>query len=209
MVEIILANFGFWFNFLVPVVIALYLALTHREYIWKEFGLQVLATTVYVVAIYSLLFSVTTDIWDTNYYNGSMKSSTYYEEWDEEVTYTESYSCGTSKSPKTCTRIKTRIDHHPEYYEIETTLGETISITRGDYLRSAREFGKKFVNISRSDQVSYGDGDKYVSYPKKIIPISVGHSYENLVAVANQNVIHTKVPKVMKREYRKAGVLRE
>ena len=209
MLEIILANFGFWFNFLVPVVIALFLALTHKEYIWKEFGIQVAATFAYVAIIYSLLFSVTTDIWDTNYFNGKVASSTYYEEWDEKVTYTETYSCGTSKNPRTCTRIKTRIDHHPAYYQIKTNLGESISISRGEYLQAKREFGTKFVNISRSNQVSYGDGDKYVSHPNKIIPTSVGHTYENLVAVAKDNVIHTKVPKEEIQQLVKVGVLRE
>jgi len=209
MFEIILANFGFWFNFLVPVVIALFLALTHREYIWKEFGIQILATLAYVSIIYALLFSVTTDLLDTNYYNGKIKSSAYYEEWKERVTYTESYSCGTSKSPRTCTRTKTRIDYHSPYYQIKTNLGETISISRGDYLITSREFGEKFVNINRSNQVSYGDGNKYISYPTKSIPTSVGHTYENLVAVAINNVIHTKVPKEDIDLLEKTGKLRE
>jgi len=209
MLEIILANFGFWFNFLVPIAIGFWLYITNREYILKEFGIQVAATLAYVAIIYSLLFSVTTDIWDTNYFNGKVASSTYYEEWDEKVTYTETYSCGTSKNPRTCTRTKTRIDHHPAYYQIKTNLGESISISRGEYLQAKREFGTKFVNISRSNQVSYGDGDKYVSHPNKIIPTSVGHTYENLVAVAKDNVIHTKVPKEEIQQLVKVGVLRE
>jgi hypothetical protein len=209
MFEIILANFGFWFNFLVPVAIALFLVITHREYVWKEFGIQVAATLTYVAIIYSLLFSVTTDLIDENYYNGQVKSSTYYEEWTELVHYTESYSCGTSKNPRTCTRQKTRRDYHSPYYQIKTNLGETISISRGEYLRTSREFGKKFVNLNRSGQVSYGDGDKYVSYPTKLIPTSVGHTYENLVAAANGNVIHTKVPKETVQDLIKTGKIRE
>jgi len=209
MFEIILANFGFWFNFLVPVGIALFLVLTNREYIWKEFAIQTGATLAYVAIIYSLLFSVTTDLLDENYYNGKVKSSTYYEEWTELVTYKESYSCGTSKNPRTCTRTKTRRDYHSPYYQIKTDLGETISISRGDFLNTSREFGKKEVYLHRSGQVSYGDGNKFVSYPTKAIPTSVGHTYENLVAAANDNVIHTKVPKSDIRMLVKEGKLRE
>jgi len=209
MFEIILANFGFWFNFLVPVGIALYLVLTNREYIWKEFAIQAGATLAYVAIIYALLFSVTTDLLDENYYNGKVKSSTYYEEWTELVTYTESYSCGTSKNPRTCTRTKTRRDYHSPYYQIKTDLGETISIRRGDFLKTTREFGKKEVYLHRSGQVSYGDGNKFVSYPTKVIPTSVGHTYENLVAAANGNVIHTKVPKSDIQMLVKKGKLRE
>ena len=56
MVSIILANFGFWFNLAIPVMIALYLAFTHKEYIWKEFGIQVGLTLFYVSVMYTLLF---------------------------------------------------------------------------------------------------------------------------------------------------------
>ena len=209
MFEIILVNFGFWFNLLIPVVVALYLVLTHKEYIWKEFGIQAVATLAYVGIIYALLFSVTTDIVDTNYYNGKIQSSTYYEEWKEEVTYTETYSCGTSKDPRTCTRIKTRIDYHAPYYQIETNLGEIISIKRSDWLKTKREFGAKHVDIQRSGQVSFGDGDKYISYPNKNIPTSVGYNYENLVAAANDNVIHVKVSKETVQQLVKKGKVRD
>jgi len=62
--EIVFANFGFWFNFALPVASAAYLAMTHKEYIWKEFGIQAGSTFVFVVAVYSLLFSTTTDLID-------------------------------------------------------------------------------------------------------------------------------------------------
>jgi len=209
MFSIIIANFGFWFNLLIPVAIALFLVFTNREYIWKEFGIQVGITLIYVSIIYALVFSTTTDLWDTNYYNGKVSSSTYYEEWKEEVTYTESYSCGTSKNPRTCTRTKKRIDYHSPYYRIKTDLGETISISRSDWLKTKREFGAKKVDIFRSNQVSWGDGDKFVITPTKLIPTAVGHSYENIVAVANKNVIHTKVPKEIVDQLVKSGKVRE
>ena len=209
MVSIILANFGFWFNFALPVMIALYLAFTHKEYIWKEFGIQVGVTLFYVSAIYVLLFSVTTDLIDKEYWNGKAVSFTYYEEWKEKVTYTESYSCGSSKNPRTCTRTKTRIDYHSPYWEILTSNNEKIKIKRRNYLNASSEFGHKEVDLYRSNQVSWGDGDKWVSYPNKLIPTSVAHSYENYVAAAKSNVIHTKVPQVDIDILVKKGKLRE
>ena len=195
MFEIIMANFGFWFNFLIPIFIIFYLVLTNREYIWKEFGIQTVATLGYLGIIYFLLFSYTTNLSDKNYYNGSVKSATYYEAWTELVHYTESYSCGSYKHPKTCTRQKTRRDYHPEYFQILTSLRENISISKRDYIKCKQEFGDTFKSIFRPDKVSFGDGNKYISYPDKIIPTSVAHSYINYVAAANENVIHTKVPK--------------
>ena len=207
--DIIIANFGFWVNLSIPIIIALYLVLTNREYIWKEFAIQTAATLAYVSIIFFAAFSFSTEIWDTNYYNGKIKSSTYYEEWTELVHYTETYSCGTSKHPKTCTRQKTRRDYHSPYYQIITNLGETISIRRGDYLKTAREFGSKKVYLHRSGQVSFGDGNKFVSYPNKDISTAVGHSYENIVAAAKGNVIHLKVPKEDIKQLVKIGKLRE
>lgn len=209
MYEILLANFGFWANLALPIIATAFLYFTSREYVLKEFGIQVGATLVFVTAIYVLLFGTTTDLWDTNYYNGKIKSSSYYEEWKERVTYTESYSCGTSKSPRTCTRTKTRIDYHSPYWEIRTNLGETISITRSDYLKTKREFGTSMVRLHRSNQVSFGDGDKYVSKPTRAIPTSVGHTYENVVRAANGNVIHVKVPKESVALLVKSGKVRE
>lgn len=193
MFEILISNFGFWFNLGIPILIALYLSITHKEYIWKEFGIQVGATVAYVFVIYSLLFSFTTDLVDTEYWNSKVSKFEYYEAWKERVTYTESYSCGTTKSPKTCSRTKTRIDHHPPYCILETTNNESTYITADQYNKSNFEFGQTKVNIHRTDQVSYGDGNKFVSYPNIIIPTSVSHTYENYVVAAKHNVIHTKV----------------
>jgi hypothetical protein len=208
MFEIIAMNAGFWFNFAIPFVIALYLVITNREYIWKEFGIQVGATFTYLAIIYSALFYTTTDLMDKEYWNGKVAKFEYYEEWKEEVTYTESYSCGTSKNPRTCTRTKTRIDYHAPYYRIITSNGEKISITKSDYFKASREFGHKEKDIYRSNQVSFGDGDMYISYPNKIIPTSVGHTYENYVKASKLNVIKEKQNKQITDKMVKDGLIR-
>jgi len=207
--EIVFANFGFYFNLLLPVASALYLAMTHKEYIWKEFGIQAGATFVFVVLIYSLLFSTTTDLIDNEYWSAKVSKFEYYEEWKEEVTYTESYSCGSSKNPKTCTRTKTRIDYHPPYWQITTSNDETVRITKSEYRSASKQFGHKEVNISRYNQVSWDDGDKYVSVPNIVIPTAVSHTYENLVKAVKSNVVHTKVPQSDIDLALKAGTLRD
>lgn len=207
--EIVFANFGFWFNFALPVASAAYLAMTHKEYIWKEFGIQAGATFVFVVAIYSLLFSTTTDLIDNEYWSAKVQKFEYYEEWKEEVTYQETYSCGSSKEPKTCYRTKTRIDYHSPYYRITTTNGESVSMTRSEYRTASKQFGHKEVDIYRTNQVSWGDGDKYVSVPNIVIPTSVSHTYENLVKAVKSNVIHTKVPQADIDVALKSGILRD
>ena len=209
MFEIIIANFGFWLNLSIPIIIGLYLVITNREYILKEFALQSFATLLYVSVMFALLFGITTDLIDTNYYNSKIQKTTYFEEWKERVTYTETYSCGTTKTPKTCTRTKTRIDYHSPQYVIKTVLGETKNINRNQYLRFKREFGAKYILMNRSNQVSFGDGNKYVVTVTKDIPISMPHSYENYVAAAKSNVIHKKVPERDIKILLKEGKIRE
>ena len=206
---IVLANFGFWFNFSIPIAIALFLAISHKEYIWKEFGIQVGVTFLYVVSIYLLMFSTTTDLIDTEVYNGKAVKFTKWEKWKERQTYTETYSCGTSKNPRTCTRTKTRIVSHPEYWELLTSNGEVIQVKRRDYLRAASNFGTKEVDVYRSNQVSHGDGDKWVSYPNIVIPTAVEHNYENPVRAVKSNVLHTKVPEARIKQLIDWGRLRE
>lgn len=193
MFEIITHNFGFWFNLIIPIVFAAYLALTHKEYIWKEFGLQSLATFAYVILMYLILFITTTNLIDTEYWNGKVTKFEYYEEWTERVEYQESYECGTSKQPKTCYRNKVRYDYHFPYWELTTSNNESISISEKHFLNAASKFGQTEKDLFRSNQSSFGDGNKFVSYPTEIIQTSVTHSYENLVVAAKQTVLKATV----------------
>jgi len=193
MIEIILANAGYWFNLLIPIFIILYLVLTNKEYTWKEFFIHTFIVGIFISLTYAVFFSTTTDLIDTEYQNSKVQKFEKYEKWTELVHYTETYSCGTSKNPRTCTRNKTRREYHPEYFMLSTTNNETKYISSKQYYRAEREFSSKEVYLHRSNQVSYGDGNKFVSYPSKVIPIAMPHTFENVVAAAKDNVIHTRV----------------
>ena len=124
--HIIFNNFGFWINLLIPIGVGLYLLLTNKEFILKEFFIQIGLTLSILMLSYYILFSTTTDLMDTEVYNSRVKEFTYYESWTEE--YTETYSCGSSKKPRTCRRTRTRF--HPKYYEILTSTNEHIEIPK-------------------------------------------------------------------------------
>jgi len=194
MFGIIIANFGFWINCLIPIIFGLYLLYTKNEYFLQEFGIQVGATILYVSIIFTLLFSYTTDLADTEYWNGKVTSFEYYEEWTEEVTYTEE-QCSGSGNNRTCRTVtKTREDYHSPYWMYITSNGEEQTIDQGAYLNASSKFGSSKIELERSDKVSYNDGDKYISYPNVIIPTAIPHSFTNYVTAAKGNVIHVKVP---------------
>jgi len=191
--NIVIANVGFWFNFIIPFGGALYFVLTNREYIWKEFGIQVLATLGYITIAYMILFSTTTDLRDTEYWNGHVTKFEYFEKWTERVTYTEQVCNGSGKSRSCRTVTKTRNDYHAPYWQLCTSNGEIVSISSNEFEQAARKFGQKEIDIRRSNQVSFGDGDKYISYPNITIPSAIPHSYTNFVTAAKNAVIKQEV----------------
>jgi len=195
MIEIIYSNFGFWINLLIPITVAIYLTITNKEYIYKELIIQIIATFTYLSLIFLLLFSTTTDLIDTQYFNGKAKKIEFYEEWTELRVHTESYECGSSDNHKTCTRTVTEHIHHPKKWHILTTNDEKIKITKDEYKKAKLDFGVKKEYISRINKISTGDGNKYVATPNIIIPTSVAHTYINYVTAAKDNVIHTKISK--------------
>jgi len=188
MSTIIFSNIGFWINFIIPFAVGIYLLYTHKEYVLKEFAGQVALTAIYLFVVFHIFFSTTTKLDDTEFWNSTTKSITYFEKWRERVTYTESYKCGKS----TCYRTRTRTDFHPAFYELRTTNNETIRIRERDYLQAKKEFGSTFVNIRRMNQIG-GGGDKYVSYPNRPVPVSRPHSFINYVAAAKNSVIKRTV----------------
>ena len=208
MFSIIASNFGFWFNFSLPVIFALFLAFTHREYIFKEFFIQTIVTLAYVCGVYFLLFSSTANLVDTEYWNGAVTRFEYYEEWTEKVEYTEKKCTGSGEKRKCKTVIKTRKDYHSPEWKLYTTNGETISINSSYYRTASNEFGQNKKDLYRSGQVSIGDGDMYYSIPKEIIPTAVDHNFTNYVTAANHNVIHTKVSQPEIDELVKSGKLK-
>lgn len=193
MFDIIIHNFGFWFNIIIPVVFALYLVITNREYIWAEFGIQTGVSLAYALLMYSILFATTTDLMDKEYWNSKVNKLEYYESWTELVHYTEEVCSGSGKNRSCHTVSRTRHDYHAPYWKIETSNNESISIDKSQYSISAKEFGQTEKKLFRSDQVSFGDGNMFYVIPTKDIATSVEHNYTNYVTAAKDNVIHTKV----------------
>lgn len=193
MLYVILYNAGFWFNFLIPIASGLYLYFTHREYVMKEFLIQAGITFVVVFLSYMLLFRLTTDLVDTEYINTKATKFVYNEKWTEEVDYPEEVCTGSGEN-RSCTTVwKTREDYHPPYWEILTADGNGYRISKREWERASREFGREFKKIWRPDKVSFGDGNQYISYPNKIIPVSLTNTYDNYVMAAKGNVLNENV----------------
>lgn len=208
MVEVIFANAGFWINFFVPVAFALWMRITHPEYIWKEFGLQVGATFIYLAMVYSLLFYTTTDLYNTEYHNGYIKEIDHNERWTQRSLETYQSCSGSGKSRVCTTKTRWVTTHHPDEYYILTTNGEIINISRNQFNQAAKKYGKKFVRLHHIDQVSIGDGNRYEVYPTDVIPTAVGHEYINYIIAAKDSVLNKKATEKEIQQYIKNKKLR-
>lgn len=205
--DIMIANPLLWVNIAIPFVIGVLLVLSKFDYTPKEFAIQFSITFVVLFLMYLIAFGTSANLFHKVYYNTSVNKITYFEEWDEEVTYTEE-QCSGSGDKRTCRTVtKTRIDHHPEYWELADNLGGTLNVDESDYLKARAKYGAKFEDIYHASQVSYGDGDSYVAYFTDIVPHVQEHQEINYVKAVKYNIIKAETfPKKIEL-YKKQGQL--
>lgn len=210
MLYILLYNFGFWFNIIIPIAVGVYLFYTHKEYVLKELGLQIVASLTLVTLLYLLFFSTTTDLFDKEYQNSKVSNFEYYESWTERVEYYEQI-CSGSGEKRSCRSVKkVRYDYHPQYWQLNTTNNEVITISKLNYKNALSSFNnEQKVYLNRMNQSSFGDGNKYVVNPNEILPTAVGHNYVNYVKEARDNVIHNKFSKEEIQVHLKSGNLKD
>lgn len=189
-----------WFSLLAPIVtIVIMFFLFKKEIVWWEYLVPILVTSLFIVIVKSIgEFSLTKD---TEYWGGAITKGVYFEPWDEKVscrhpkyrTETYTYSCGTTKAPRTCTGTRTvfdgwmhlyDVDYHGPVWEIKESNGFSFRVSQNTWSWIVNKFGNKtFVELNRSYHSI--DGDSYVTTwngdYESLIPVTTEHSYENRV----------------------------
>ncbi|MBT4633765.1 hypothetical protein HOB94_07725 [bacterium] len=179
-------NPGFWVAVFLAVAFGLYRKVTNPlKFKWSEVPIQIVTVLLGTFLIYSVLFYSTTELADTELWNGKVTQAEFLEEWNEEVTWEE---CDTEG--KNCQEYS-RIDHHPAKWYIHTNNVENKSISKSVYANYVEYYGaERHENLYHSGQVSIGDGDRYyVNYPGRIKPIwtAIEHQFVNIFA-ASQSI---------------------
>lgn len=192
--SIVTNNFMFWLNYVVIICIALFLRFTKSDnYSLKELLIQIGATTFVLVTVYLTIFSTTTDLLKTEYWNGRVVSAVYEEKWTEE--YDCSYTqCTGSGSNQVCVRVpQTCYTNHPDTYYIKTSNNTDLIIYEHNWKTYTKEFGAKETKMHRPSQTyssrNRGEGDIWYSYPNTIIPVAETHKYNNYIE-ASKKTIH-------------------
>lgn len=140
----------------------------------------------------------------TEYWGGYVTTAEYFEDWDERVScrhpiyVTETHTDSDGHTYTTQRYVGDEhsydVDYHPEYWEVNTSVRETMRISRGSYENLCKQFGNRaFVNLHRSYHSK--NGNKYVATWKgeaeTLEPVTVARSYENRVQ-ASQSVFNFK-----------------
>ncbi len=181
--HIVFHNIGFWIVIIIAAVYGLIRKLTKpAEFMWRELPIQIGASSVVILFLYTIFFSTATNIADTEIWNGYVTRSEYYEAWTEEVTTTS-----TDKDGNTTT--STSYVYHAPEWNVCTTAGN-FSSSRDVYAAYHARFGNQTKkNILRLNQSSSGDGDMYYVECDRnqatLMPASRPHLYVNYLKASD------------------------
>lgn len=182
------ANMGFWIMFIVAVTFGFYRKISNpKEFVWCEMPIQLASSTLSLILLFSLFFSTSTNLTDTEVWNGYVTGAEFYEGWTEKTTHeVDEYD---SKGNRTGSHTETTYTYHPPEWKECTTAGDT-SIDHGLYNKLAGYFGnEKKKLLYHIDQSSIGDGNMYyVTYAPgqhEIIPASRPHWFVNYLKASD------------------------
>jgi len=159
------------------------------DYTLKEFVLSVPVVLFANYGYTAILFFWTTNMYDTEIWNGHVLRAEYYESWTE-----ERENCTTDEDNNTtCTTYEV---YHPPYWQVITNNNEIISISSTNYANYVDWYdNQKLTHLNHSNQISYGDGDMYScsfsGYPEMLVPSAIPHTYVNYIRAAEPVFLYT------------------
>jgi len=177
--KVIFHNIGFWILLFVATIFGLYRKLTNpNEFLWSELPIQIGVSAVSVLGLFAIFFTTSTDLSDTEVWNGYVEKAEYYEEWTEKTVTKD------SKGKK-----RTSYTHHPAEWKLKTTAG-ALTIDRSVYRNYRARFGdEKKKYLHHSDQSSVGDGNMYYvkcnANTRDLLPASVSHRFVNYLRASD------------------------
>lgn len=145
---------------------------------------SLLATCLIGCGIVSISYhcvAFSNEVWNT-----CIEKVSYYEPWTEKCHRTVTYQSGKT----TKTRTETYYVHHSKYWTATDQYGSEYNVSQDRYSYWKNIWNnEKEVDIWRTNQSSFGDGDKHESYWTKefdkMLPWSFVNHYENKIRAVN------------------------
>ncbi len=148
----------------------------------------------HVIAVHSMTDDVET-------WSGQVIRATHRPWWHASWWETETYSCGTAKNPRTCTRLVRRTRTYPEMWTVAVSYGEkseTYEINKEKFKLICEKFGVDKPSKVAGYRLHMDSGDPYdyIAQNKTgiIIPANEKFHFENRVKAAPSLFSYPKVP---------------
>jgi hypothetical protein len=195
----------FYIIAIVPVIIGGILWIKRKEVNWIEWLVgSAVAFAMAGLAHWAAISGMTTDV---ETWSGRVVQVEHHPLWVERWIehHSQSYSCGTAKNPRTCTRRWTTVEYdtHPEHWEARINFGtiqENWKISYESYVQIRREFGNHFNEGSKQSynhggSHNSGDRNTYVTDNRTgvVRPVTTTRGFENRVKAAPSVFSFSKV----------------
>lgn len=169
----------------VPAIVGGILWLWSKKFNWQEWLLGTLAG--FLVAGIFHLIACNWRTGDIEMWSGRIVRVIHIPYWEADWWETETYECGDSKHPKTCTRLVHRHKNHPPTWDAVVNYGEmntSYSISEKEYNEIVDKFGG-VINSQAGHRPNYDKGDKNDYYAENhtnyTFPANTTKSFTNNV----------------------------
>ncbi|EKD44435.1 MAG: hypothetical protein ACD_71C00132G0007 [uncultured bacterium (gcode 4)] len=184
-------NISFWICITIAIGFGIWNKIKHPDtFTWLELPVQVTASAFIIFLCFYVFFYTSSNVQDTEIWNGHVGLAEYGEKWTEE--YDCSYeSCSGSGDDRTCTTVhQTCYTDHPPYWKILTSNGEEVSTSSPVYAKYVSFFDNEIkTGNGHSDQSSVGDGKtfqtRYKGEKEKYVPTAHEHSFVNYMKASS------------------------
>lgn len=178
----------------IPAIVAfvLYRFFRHKT-LWWEFLLPLALSIILVVSAKAII--EVAQVTSKEYWGSFVQRIEYYEEWNEWIHQTCSYTTCDGKGQNCVTHYYdcSYCQTHPPEWKIITSIDEEIDISENQYDSLKNIFGgEKFIELDRNYYTD--DGDQYTCAwngdSVKAVSVTTIHYYENRVKAADQSIFH-------------------
>jgi hypothetical protein len=190
-----------WIAIFIPIVATLLLLVFFRKQVvlW-EIGLLLIPSALLILVLNFMMVQSLESA--TEYWGGYTTKVIYYQPWDEEVSCrhpiycTRTYSCGDSKSPRTCTESYIcgyehpyDVDYHAEHWTKADNYGSEYEIESPEFYELQRRFATKPYLVDLHRHYHSINGNSFYTDWNKIPATSdvltYQHTYKNKVRASH------------------------
>ena len=191
--QIALSNPALWAIFLLSFGYPIYRKIiNHVEYTWGEFIFHLYIFSIYLITVFTIFFSRTTDILNESTINTKVHQILYDEHWTEQ--YRERVCTGYKR--RSC-HYETRTRTNPDSYYLYLADSQKIDVDRETYLYYKTILGDATKeNPNHSGKISYNDGYRYrLNADQIVIPASYKSEYIDYIKANGGAIVKEKFTK--------------